>query len=705
MKNLYPKSKSALFKLCLFIFFTLCTINYGCRKEVHTGKESATTPIDPKLEEAKSWYEKNYIANSSGQALHTNSTGADLSQKVKPDWQHTATYARLGKDVIEMPIDPNSKFGSILKKKVNNHAYDKSYTRSSFLLLKSEKGYEAYIMTIVADSSYIKNNPAKLANNTYQQHDADFSGLVLYFTPKGKYVNGYAYRNGQVVLPASQVQTSGKPQVQLAQVCTDWFWEVYIDGVLASSQYLYTTCTGSDNDGGGGTPPPSNPCNPQSPPPSSPPLVSSIPGGHLIVNTVPGGGGGFPPPSNCNDVPSPPSTPIHPTFGLNNSNAVIPDANFGAFLAYVKSLGYSVTNPVNGFAYGSDGSLYPGQYTYVVDASENVISSYFTPDANSGPFQVGYNYNLGNTLNNSTPAIKIIFGPPATFGDGTVAYSPPVNSGGGTVGGSSSVYPAEWFINEDELGVIGDELQQQGLKNTDPIPESYYKNGTPIDMTPAPAITRTVKGAPRNAGYFWEQLIKKRPEMFSADNRNYIATKNFIKIKVDDQWVRYNPTHKAYMLNQLVHHHDEQGPIAYAIPIKVHQKWTKILHEFRIKGKIARIKGTLNSFVSIIQVFSFLTDIQTGNPNAWVNWFGSNNEVGKIYKQPLTDDYYMITKLTPYKNSLGKVIRAIVTYDVYADYIWDDDEGKYMGVQKLGTFTEDIDVINKKSSTRSFQSN
>ncbi|GGH21952.1 hypothetical protein [Mucilaginibacter phyllosphaerae] len=286
------------------------------------------------------------------------------------------------------------------------------------------------------------------------------------------------------------------------------------------------------------------------------------------------------------------------------------------------------------------------------------------------------------------------FGTPSAYlGSGAASYRPSSIING---------YPSEWFTYEDVLGSIGTELQQQGLKNTDPIPEAYYKNGTPIDMTPAPAESRTVKLAPRNAKYFWEQLLKKRPEMFSEKNRTYIANKNFKDINADDQWLKYNPTHKAYKFGQLVHHHDEQGYIAYAIPAKVHQKWTSILHEFRVKGKILRIKGTLNSFVNVMQVFSFLTDIQTGNPDAWVNWFGANNEIGKIYKQPFTGDYYMITQTTPYKNSAGKVIRAVVTYDVYADYIWDDDEGKYMGVLKLGTFTEDIDVINKKSTARSF---
>ncbi len=28
--------------------------------------------------------------------------------------------------------------------------------------------------------------------------------------------------------------------------------------------------------------------------------------------------------------------------------------------------------------------------------------------------------------------------------------------------------------------------------------------------------------------------------------------------------------------------------------------------------------------LSIFQFFSIVTDIETGNPDAWVNWFGNN---------------------------------------------------------------------------------
>jgi hypothetical protein len=54
-------------------------------------------------------------------------------------------------------------------------------------------------MTIMADSDYLNNDLTKLARNTYRKRDADFSGMVLYFTPDGKLVNGWRYRNGQLV--------------------------------------------------------------------------------------------------------------------------------------------------------------------------------------------------------------------------------------------------------------------------------------------------------------------------------------------------------------------------------------------------------------------------------------------------------------------------------------------------------------------------
>jgi len=81
-------------------------------------------------------------------------------------------------------------------KTTGDEYYTKENSTSSFLLLSDGKNFEAYIMTVMADPAYLKNDHSKLSHNTYQKHDADFTGHVFYFTPKGEYLSGYAYKNG-----------------------------------------------------------------------------------------------------------------------------------------------------------------------------------------------------------------------------------------------------------------------------------------------------------------------------------------------------------------------------------------------------------------------------------------------------------------------------------------------------------------------------
>ncbi|QNN43835.1 hypothetical protein [Pedobacter roseus] len=261
------------------------------------------------------------------------------------------------------------------------------------------------------------------------------------------------------------------------------------------------------------------------------------------------------------------------------------------------------------------------------------------------------------------------------------------------------IYDQQWYDDEDELGIIDLELLQQGLPNTDPIPEAYYIKNMGIDMTPAsPRNGHTVYGNPRNAKYFWDQLIKKRPEMFSKENRTFIRNNQFNKVNADDQWIKYNPTHKSYRFNQLVHHHHKQRNMAFAIPAKVHQKWTSRLHLTRINN-LSKVKNRLNSLGPFTELFSIFTDIRTGNPDAWVNGFGATDEIGKLYKEQLQNFYFEIIDQRVFKNSSGTVIRAIVTYDAFEDYIWDEDEKRYMGVFKIATYEEDIDVTNHRTNS------
>lgn len=304
--------------------FIACIIN-SCKRD---SKSASPMPAD--ITQAKVWYESSYPSSvSTNSSLVTQSLNGnyDLSKLIKPDWQHAESYIAGNKNVIEIPVDPAAKFNSTVK--IGNSVLNKAYSRSYYLLLNDGKKYEAYILTIFADSAYVKNDLSKLAHNTYRKQDADFSGLAIYFTPKGDYLGGYAYKNGQLVTPATTTQQTGGQKTQsvsngnlkpdnMVETCEDWYQQItiyYQDGTSTVGPWTFwgTVCTSSVDGGGGSgtsgggtgggggggggtsssTPPP--PCPPgttigiptTSPCIMPPSTIAAIHGGKLKVDYIP----------------------------------------------------------------------------------------------------------------------------------------------------------------------------------------------------------------------------------------------------------------------------------------------------------------------------------------------------------------------------------------------------------------------------------
>lgn len=332
MKKHY--SKSSLFKAGgLLLFAIIVFVIHSCRKDI----PGVLDLNDPEIIQAKAWYESTYPQNAvkvntspvSSMSIGSTQQPTDLSQIIKPDWQHNSSYVRLNKNVIEMPVDPSSKFSAGFSG--GNIAYKKEYSRSYFLLLKDTKQYQAYVMTVMADSAYVNNDLSKLSHNTYSKHDADFTGIVLYFTPKGKFLKSWGYKNGKV-LPAAGTATSSQ-QTQSANArttftetapytldCTYYFWDITEDGVLISRTYLYKICI--DNGGGGGDGGSSSPTSPPIPCliDTNKTVVSvgkiTVTGSHAPVTGDPGpDDGGFPPP--------PPVTTVTPLNCTETDTAAV----------------------------------------------------------------------------------------------------------------------------------------------------------------------------------------------------------------------------------------------------------------------------------------------------------------------------------------------------------------------------------------------
>jgi hypothetical protein len=259
--NYAPKNIYKGLFLILLLTATTFIIN-SCKKNI------ATAPItDSKVLQAKAWYESTFpvAVNSKNNQLITQAVGTvstidlDYTQLFAPYWDKYADYVRDTKEVVEVPIEPSAAFATALSNMPGSGAvYKKEYSRTSFLIINDGQKTAAYIMTVIADSSYVKNDLTKLDHNKYNKRDADFSGVVLYHTPKGRFIKGWFYKNGNIMYsinPNNETTTivnGQKQQVQnlktntITQNCTFWYQTVYSGGTAYTS-FLDSYCITIDD--------------------------------------------------------------------------------------------------------------------------------------------------------------------------------------------------------------------------------------------------------------------------------------------------------------------------------------------------------------------------------------------------------------------------------------------------------------------------
>ena len=254
------KPKPVLKKIYLVLFaFTVliaATIN-SCKKDARTQQQQSAI-TDPAVLQAKNWYNNTYMTATVNKSVNSavnadDYTPLNFAKNTKADWGSAVGYHRFSDDVLEIPIDPAAPVQADLKNLQTNEYFKKEYSKLSYLILKQGENYRAFIMLVIADSAYIKNNPAKLSNNKYNKKDDDFGGTVLYFTPGGKIVSGWFYKNGALAgrlltQASSSGNTDGSKQVQaiktnmFVEQCDAWSISLWDQ----TGTYIIATYTGVD---------------------------------------------------------------------------------------------------------------------------------------------------------------------------------------------------------------------------------------------------------------------------------------------------------------------------------------------------------------------------------------------------------------------------------------------------------------------------
>jgi hypothetical protein len=251
-KQFLPKSIPLRYilssSLIVSLFFGLFI--YSCQQETEQPE------VILSADEAKQWFE-----NQSGALVRLKSgTNTQSTLELKEDWEHAQTFKNDSLGTVEADILARGQFGFVLKEDQNqnetNGNYSSSYSKLVIQKNKRTGRMESFIMTLIGTKEYLKGHNFDLSKNTYLRKQKDFTGLVLYHTTSGDFVNGWNFQNGKVVGFCNQVDKKDLPsrlkqQAPIAttcfivtinyyeRICTDWYSNGRLTSISCGSWHLY----------------------------------------------------------------------------------------------------------------------------------------------------------------------------------------------------------------------------------------------------------------------------------------------------------------------------------------------------------------------------------------------------------------------------------------------------------------------------------
>ena len=215
-----------------------------------------------------------------------------------------------------------------------------------------------------------------------------------------------------------------------------------------------------------------------------------------------------------------------------------------------------------------------------------------------------------------------------------------------------------------------------------------------VDMSKAPSTFKsasgkivtsryTLHGYPGNNLYFWETLLKEHPDFLDAWNKHRVLKEgrspiftNPLKANLENLNIN---TEGLKIGDVMEHHHINQGRTAVPITETEHDK---IPVQKSGTSRVSKIGRGIGGLYSILGMVSEVTSLFSGNPDAMINAFGSQNEIGKVYKNTASGLYYTLVSNENEKNGMT------ASFWIYSSYTKDQELGKYIGVDPIGYGTK-----------------
>ena len=192
----------------LFLPMLLCLI-YACQEELGAILNQEGVKQNQNIKEAKAIFEALSPDFPCLQARSVNA--ATKSVVIEPAWDGAFEDEDKDYQTVESNIRLSKPFYMIDKashdayKQTKDARYLNYLSRAVVLTHKKTGVSDAFIMVIIGSREYMEKHDFQLWEVTYFNIPDDFSGMILYYSLNGAFVNGWQIKENRQILPFQQI--------------------------------------------------------------------------------------------------------------------------------------------------------------------------------------------------------------------------------------------------------------------------------------------------------------------------------------------------------------------------------------------------------------------------------------------------------------------------------------------------------------------
>ena len=216
-------------KAILFCLTLLAVVLSACQSDLYEIEEVET--LDFGIVDARNWFEANAHLLRPNEVLTRNATGEEEVVTLNPvfNWNLAELSRDPNWEVVELPWEYEGIERIFALWEVWQHAYANNFVPDNVTRLVLVENRQTGVrfgfkMRIAPTLDFLLNHGESLHSNTYLHRDSRLSGIVMFYTLDGEFMNGWRISNGEIVAAlVAKRKTSIEMNTPRTRCCCGWW--------------------------------------------------------------------------------------------------------------------------------------------------------------------------------------------------------------------------------------------------------------------------------------------------------------------------------------------------------------------------------------------------------------------------------------------------------------------------------------------------